>query len=395
MSRLLGSMLLALLVAAALPVTAKPFVPDDDTAVLERLPEKSDPSLAVLKRQRAALAQAPADPALAAPVARRAIEAARATGDPRFLGQAQAALAPWWTADDAPPAILVLRATLKQSTHDFDGARNDLDRIIAARPSDGQALLTRATVLTVQGRYADAERDCARLAAIAQELVAATCAAAPVSLSGDASGAYRTLMRALSRSPAADRGLQAWAYALAAEIAARRGEYKDADAHFRTALALDRRDSYLLGAYADFLLDRQQAAEVVELLRNETTNDALFLRLVLAEARLAGRTPVVQSTFVAHRDELAARFDAARRRGDIVHRREEARYVLSLEGDARRALALAQANWAVQREPADLRILAEAAKAAGDAIARSTADSWIAAHHLEDATLLAVMGSAK
>jgi tetratricopeptide (TPR) repeat protein len=389
------TLLLALFLTTAPLAVAKPFVPESDDVVVERLPEKSDPSLASLKRQRAALARAPADPALAAPVARRAIEAARATGDPRFLGQAQAALAPWWFTADAPPAILVLRATLKQSTHDFAGALNDLDRIVAARPSDGQALLTRATVLTVQGRYAEAERDCARLASIANELVATTCSAGPASLSGAAAEADRTLMRALARSSTADPGLKAWAYTLAAEVAARRGEFVDAEAHFQAALVLDRRDSYLLGAYADFLLDRQRAEDVVDLLRNETTNDALFLRLVLAEARLAGPMPDAQATFTAHRSELSARFEAARRRGDIVHRREEARYALALEGDIRRALALALANWAVQREPADLRLLAEAARSARDTTALATVDRWIEAHRLEDVTLAAIRGHAK
>ena len=389
------TLLVALVLTTAPLAVAKPFVPENDDVVVERLPEKSDPSLALLKRQRAALARAPADPALAAPVARRAIEAARATGDPRFLGQAQAALAPWWFTDDAPPAILVLRATLKQSMHDFGGALDDLDRIVAARPTDGQALITRATVLTVQGRYAEAERDCARLASIANELVAATCAAGPASLSGAAAEADRTLMRALARNRYADPGLKAWAYTLAAEVAARRGEYIDAEAHFQAALVLDRRDSYLLGAFADFLLDRQRAEDVVDLLRNETTNDALFLRLVLAEGKLAGRAPDAQATFAAHRDELAARFEAARRRGDTVHRREEARYALAIEGDARRALALALANWAVQREPADLRLLAEAAKSTSNSAALATVDRWIEEHRLEDVTLAAIRGHAK
>ena len=135
--------------------------------------------------------------------------------------------------------------------------------------------------------------------------------------------------------------------------------------------------------------------DVVDLLRNETTNDALLLRLVLAEATLAGRTPNAQASFTAHRDELAARFDAARRRGDTVHRREEARYALAIEGDVRRALALALANWAVQREPADLRLLAEAARSAADDAALAMVDRWIEAHRLEDVTLAAIRGRAR
>src|SRR5437763_14346531 len=125
--------------------TAAPYVPDDDAAVLERLPEQSDPALKALKRMRAALRVNPSNLEIAAPVAKRAIEAARATGDPRFLGQAQAALAPWWKADDPPLPVLLLRATLKQSQHNFAAALADLDRLLTIEPRDSQARLTRAT----------------------------------------------------------------------------------------------------------------------------------------------------------------------------------------------------------------------------------------------------------
>jgi predicted Zn-dependent protease len=386
---------LTLYLSAAFPVAAKPFVPDDDVVVLERLPEKTNPSLALLKRQRIALVKAPNDATLAASVARRAIEAARATGDPRFLGQAQAALTPWWMADDAPAPILVLRATLKQSTHDFEGALSDLDRILAAHPADGQALLTRATVLTVQGRYAEAKRDCDALAGRAPELVRVTCLAGPASLSGAATDAYHALSGALARSAGSDPALQAWGQTLAAEIAARRGDTAAADAHFRAALALDRRDAYLQGAYADFLLDQQRAEDAAALLRDETKNDALLLRLTLALAALASESPDARAAYDRNRTDLAARFDAARRRGDTVHRREEARYALAIEGDPRQALALARQNWAVQREPADLRILAAAANAAGDAEALATVATWKMSRGFEDVTLVAILARAR
>jgi len=131
---------------------AVPEVPADDNVVLERLPEKGNPALTQLKRMRAALAANPQQIEIAAPVARRAIEAARETGDPRFLGQAQAALAPWWSSNDAPEIALVLRATVKQSQHDFAGALADLDLVLKRNAANGQARLTRATVLTVHGR---------------------------------------------------------------------------------------------------------------------------------------------------------------------------------------------------------------------------------------------------
>jgi predicted Zn-dependent protease len=381
-----ASRALSLLLAAALaaPAGAKPYTPADDAVVLERLPERSDPSLAELKRLRARLAGNPRDLASAVDVARRSIEAARALGDPRFMGQAQAALAPWWSTPDAPRSVVILRATIRQNQHDFAAALADLDRLLAAQPTDGQALLTRATVLTVQGRYAEALRDCASLARLASHLVTTTCVAGAKSLAGDAASAYRSLTQALAR--AGDSAVvRAWATTLAAEIAARRGDAAAADAHFRGALALDPRDAYTKAAYADFLLDAGRERDVVALLSAETRNDPLLLRLALAERRLPDR----QAAYAVHRSDLADRFAAAQRRGDTLHLRDQARFRLEIENEPRSALALARANWAMQREPADLRVLAAAARAANDSAALATVNDWLASTKLEDAVVLA------
>ena len=382
-SGFVGALMVAVLVAS--PTIAKPYLPVDDDVVLERLPEKTDPSLRDVKRLRTALERNPGDLALASRLARRAIEAGRETGDPRFLGQAQAALAPWWNLEEPPAQALLLRATIRQSTHDFSGALADLDLLLKRNPADGQALLTRATVFTVQGRYADARADCRRVARIALPLVAIACDAAPASLSGEAAAAYASLRSALGASPA-NPALVEWAETLAAEIGARRGN-PAAEAHFRAALTLDPRDPYLLAAFADFLLERDRPGEVVSLVQDYPRNDSLLLRLALAEARI----PAKREAFASHRAELADRFAAARRRGDNLHRREEARFVLEIERDPSVALKLARENWAVQRETADLRILAAAAKAAGDAGALAETREWIRRHRLEDATLAALL----
>ena len=84
---------------------------------------------------------------------------------------------------------------------------------------------------------------------------------------------------------------------------------------------------------------------------------------------------------------LRERFAASRARGDVVHRREEARYTLQLADDRQEALRLASENWAVQKEPADLRILAEAAAATGDKAAQDAVRQWLAATRLEYAAV--------
>jgi hypothetical protein len=150
-------------------------------------------------------------------------------------------------------------------------------------------------------------------------------------------------------------------------------------------LSLARRDPYLLGAYADFLLDQDRPGEVLELLADASRIDPLLLRLALAEQRLGA------TGFGEHLAQLRARFDAARRRGDSVHLREEARFTLHLLDRPGEALELARRNWATQREPADARILLEAALAAGKPAAAQPVLDWLGRTGLEHVAIQALV----
>src|SRR6267154_971779 len=85
----------------------------------------SDPAMAEVRRLRAALASAPADPAIAAELAERYFELSSGEGDPRYVGYAEAALRPW-RGPDAPAEILFMRGLLRQYRHDFEGGLRDL-----------------------------------------------------------------------------------------------------------------------------------------------------------------------------------------------------------------------------------------------------------------------------
>ncbi|MCD2515365.1 tetratricopeptide repeat protein [Massilia sp. G4R7] len=368
---------------------AEPYLPASGAQVLERLPARLDPVQRELARLRADLAASPADLARATALAQRYIEQARRDGDPRYLGYAQAALAPWWNQPRtaAPAEVLVLRATLAQSTHDFGAALADLDEVLRRDGANAQAWLTRATILLVTGDYPAARASCARLLGRAPDLVLQTCLASVGSVSGQARASYRNLQRILAARPDAAVPLRAWAATLLGEMAERLGEHGAAEAHFRTAMQADPEDSYLQAAYADFLLERGRAPEVARLLAARTANDALLLRHALALQ--ATRSPQAAQ----QRAVLRARFEAARRRGDTVHRREEARFALELAGDPREAVRLAKLNWAVQKEPADLRILAKAAAASGDADAARLVRDWLRRSRIEDRLLDAVPGA--
>ena len=356
--------------------SAAPFVPADDDEVLERLPERTTPRYRELKRLQARVAAAPGDVKNATALASAYYLLSRSEGDPRYLGYAQAALTPWWKATDAPTPVLVIRATILQSNHAFGQAIADLDAAIAREPRNARALLVRATLLTVQGRYADARLDCPRLSGVAPEIYVVDCLAAIDSLTGKAQAATDALQRALVTLPDTTVDGRGWSESLLGEIAHRLGN-PPAEAHFRAALAADPRDLYTLGAYSDWLLDNGRAADVLPLVRNDPRVDALLLRQALAQQAM--QSPDAAGTI----GTLRARFEASRARGDTVHRREEARFALHLNGDPAAALRLAKANWAVQREPADLRILAEAGAATGDVDSQETVRKWLADTGLE------------
>lgn len=374
------SLLLACLCwLAAGPAAAEPFIPKDDATVLERLPagRSADPEP---KRLRAELARDPSNLELALDLAGRYLEIGRAAGDPRYQGYAEAALAPWWTAPDPPPGVLLLRATIRQNRHDFAAALADLDRLLRLQPRNAQGWLTRAIVLQVQGDYAAALESCLPVRRY-RPLLASACLASAASLSGWAESAYELLHQAIAAAPTARGGDRLWALTGLAEIAARLGRAEDAERHFEEALALEQRDLYLLAAYADFLLDQDRPEDVQKLLADETRSDSLLLRLALAEARLDSPRLGERLTI------LGDRFAEASLRGEGRHLGAEARFRLHLLDQPAAALDLARRNWAAQREPVDARLVLEAAVAAGDSEAARPVVAWLEESGLEDVRL--------
>ncbi len=371
-----------LIVAAPALAGAAPFVPASDSQVVERLPfTPSDPVMRELGALRNQLAREPDSLPLAVRLARAYLELGRVTGDPRYAGYAQAALAPWWDLKQPPQEILLLRATLRQRVHQFDAALADLAAVLNANPRNAQARLTRATVLQVQGAYDTAREECLALQNQVQELVWLACLSSVNGASGKLRDSYEQLRSALERHPYVQSTVRSWVLTSLAEMAARAGMGEDAQRHFREALALDAADNYLLGAYADFLLDRGEPQQVVALLQDKTRADPLLLRYTLAlKAQDSKELP-------AHVEQLRDRFEASRLRGDRVHLREEARFSLHLLNDPKAALRLAQENWQVQKEPADARILLEAAIAARDGPAATTVRQWLKNSRLEDLQL--------
>ena len=357
-------------------------IPAQDDAIVEHLPthvgdaaERRAARLAE-RAQRTALQRHPDELGLALRAAHDALARGRLRGDPRELGVAQAALAPWWTRADAPAEVRLVRATVLQSQHEFSAALAELDAVLAmpavALPVRAQAELTRAGVQQVLGRFAEAEAGCRRLAGAGDyvrssgvRLNALACLAELSSLQGHAESAAATLARlagapdAGSAETVAGDPAPGWLTLMRAELAQRRGEAA-AGPLFAAALKANP-DVYTQCAYADWLLDQHRPAEVVALLKGKEAADPVLLRVALARRQLHGRNAALTREATTL---LGDRYAAALLRGDKSHGREQSRYELALRGDTRAALALARSNWNVQHEPADAVVLAHAAHAA-------------------------------
>jgi tetratricopeptide (TPR) repeat protein len=369
-------------VAAAMlfvqPAQAEPYVPADDDVVLEHLPLPASQQFQELRALARQLAEQPDDLDLALAVAGHYLDLGRAEGDPRYYGLAQGVLTPWWSLPVPPPRVRLARATVLQSRHDFEGARVDLDAVLAANPANAQALLSRAALREALGDITGAERDCAKVIRLLPGLAGKACLASAFSLSGAARAGYAELSAALADTPMTEPDLRLWALTTLGEIATRLGE-PAAEQHFQEGMALGR-SVYLLTAYADLLLDQGRDAEVIQLLADETA-EPLILRRAIAMRR--SDDPVAHDL----QRQLAASFAAVRLRGDVPHRRDEARLALQLEDDPFKALQLAQENWEVQHGPADARLLLEAARTASMPEAARPVLAWLAATRIEDVTL--------
>ena len=392
--RLRHAAVFALLLGSAVAsAQSPPFTPPSAATVLLEVRRPRLPGAAPLEQLRAAATARPDWLPAASAYARAALELAKREDDPRYLGMAQSALAHWWGEAQPPPEVLQLRAGIRLARRDFAPARADLSTLVAAHaPEAPGALLSRAGLSLTEGEPAAALADCTAAAQQVAPLPAATCLAAAQSLGPKGREALAALEAAITAHPDAPLASALWAASTAAEIALRLGDAGSAGRHFNAALAradaAQTRDPGLLAAWADFQLDARQPQAVLTRLKGQERLDGLLLRLLLAERQLArsGDARAGQRA-LAHETVLVQRFAEQRARGDISHQREQTLFAVRAVNDPAAALAAAQRNWALQKEPVDARLLLEAASAAGNAAAAQPVRDWLARTGLVDARL--------
>jgi tetratricopeptide (TPR) repeat protein len=371
----------ALVLACALSTAAlaDPYVPTSPNEVLLELGS-------VVQRVTDSRAQlqsdiSKADAVTAAKLAQEFIDLGRAQNDERYFGYASASLQPWNNAPSAPIELAVLRADIAQHQHRFNDAHKILDDVLVRDALNARARLMRAALLMTQGQPRLAQRDCVQLLGLRETFAATLCLAQTASLTGRLASSYDLVSTLLQRS-AIDSSVQyIWGLGIAGEMAERTGDLQAAEKWLRKAIELSPTDWVSRLQLCDVLLQARRPGEVMTLLEPAPASEPVLLRRALA-ARMQNKS-AASATLVAWQAAVAQ----SAQLGIRLHLRELARGELELLGKPQQALATALQNWEIQREPSDARILAQAARAAGDQATLTKLAQWQRDLKLEDAGL--------
>lgn len=308
---------------------------------------------------------------------------ARSSGDPRYLGYAEALIA-HWPDEELTDRLRVLRATLQQSLHRFDVARSELLHVLSAstdRRQRVQARLTLANLELVQGNYRNAKIHCDALNADYPGLIAQSCQALVAARTGKPERAYKRLTSQLADRRGngnLDTTSWLWTEGTLGDIAAQTG-LANARMHWQTVLAEDPDDLYIRAQLADWHLQHNQPEQALLLTQGYEAVDPLAVIRAIAMKRLDH--PGSEALNL----QLRQRFEEAEWRGAMLHARDFARFLLDVEGQPTEALYWAAENWQSQREPLDTRLLLRSALAAQDPGQSRAVTDWLTSQGQQDA----------
>lgn len=362
--------LLGALCSSAVTAAPSPIQSDfDDDALLVTLPASAPTS-----------DRTPSSPDAMAREIQRLISEARRSGDPRFLGYAER-LFNQQASQELNDPLLILRATLAQSLHRFDAARQDLKTVLDrsdAPAQRAQALVTLANIETVQGHYDRARPLCEQLTEEYPGLIASSCHAQVAARTGSARAAYDELAAATrSFSKVSIQGYL-WAQGTLGDIAAQLGQ-GSAAGHWQRVLSQDPDDLYTRAQLADWFLQNDNLMQTLVVTDGYEAVDNLAVVRAIALQRLNHPdAPVLIS-------RLRERFEEALWRGSMLHERDLSRFELDIEQQPEDALQHAMANWETQREPLDTRLALRAAIAAQDKEALGRLQEWLKQQNQSDA----------
>ncbi|MCC6235185.1 MAG: hypothetical protein IT580_21255, partial [Verrucomicrobiales bacterium] len=319
---LVTALVLASCLAPAPAVTSPHrHLPASDATVLVTLPRRTDfPRVSQSSAEPAAL-PSPSDLA----TVREWIAQARRDADPRWLTRALARLEALPTATLTQPETLLLRAETLQGLHRFQPALAQLEILLRPDPRHPGAWRLKAALHQLLGEYDTARAAILNLLRWGHELDAAIAAAALTGLTAGSVDTATTLTSVIRRHPQAPADIRAWGWSTAGEILTLHGDPAAAESCFRESLRGQPDSPYTTGALADLLLEQSRPSEVIELLR-DATSEGLRLRLAEALSQSHPSSPELRILV----QQIQEGFELSHWRGDALHLREQARFTLRL-----------------------------------------------------------------
>jgi len=332
--------LLAVAAATQVAAASERFVPDRPDFVVanvrQAMPDEALTKL--IERQKAA----PACEQIALELASALIERTRRLREPRFMGRAEALLAPLAAGDQASRDARRLYAGTLQYRHEFSRAMQIFDQLIHEQPHDEDTRLRRASLRLTRGDFAGARADCAWVASLGGSGAPAgfACLSESLASAGQLTQGLELLQVMDNPKSSLPDDVRAYLLATRAALHDRSGQSQRAIESYREALALVPEDDSIRGSLADVLAWQGDRPGALKLVTVENPSLALLVR----EASLtdgAGRQSLVRRA----RDWLQLEIA----RGDAGHAREAA--ILDLaSGDGAAALESARRNFRLQRE---------------------------------------------
>lgn len=355
----LSALWLLFLLSAMSSLNAAPYLPASDGEIVEKIP-----------RYIAAKSAAP-DLASSIALASQLLDTAKTQSDPRAVGIALSVLSPWESQQSSE--LNLVRAGLLQYQHRFSDAIGQLTLPASGRTPDPRALLLRANINLVQGRYSDAERDCSALLRYSDTAVSATCLSIAHSLSGKLAQSYSALIGFSQRFNSSDPAIQHWMSVSLAEMAIRLG--KSPLPHWYTARLIEPVNVPQRLEESRWLIENGRYAEAVVILLQLPVS--LQRDVLLERTSESKNIAALQSRF-----ELAELAD-----GENAHAREYSEFLLYVAKDPSAAAEKSLVNWRQQREPIDLLLLSQAAQQSGNQAAWLAAKSFREETQIEDLRL--------
>jgi tetratricopeptide (TPR) repeat protein len=279
---------------------------------------------------------------------------------------------------------LRVQADILQNRHDFAGALSLLNTAIARDSRDLGARLMRASVNLVEGRAMEARRDCAAVLAGGESATGTACLAQVMGDTGKLAQAESLLSALLPREDGLSADVRGWVAWLQADFADRRGDARRSEMFLREALKATPYNEGVRSALADALIARGAFREALGVLDLPAPSIGLLARRARAQKALG------DASLEGTRAQISDLLNLASRRGERPHLREEALIALDVEGDSERALSLAKANFEIQRETVDARLLARAARARSDREGLDIVARWMRETGFEDKELAGV-----